>query len=112
MRRLIDTHTLIWAVDNPSQLGPQASTELQEPTNELLLSAGSIWELAIKVGLNKLVLSQRFWDHMDRLEPGMTLAIWKDIITEVIEREAIPLSSVCSELCPLLSCRRTGALVL
>ena len=39
--------------------------------------------------------SQRFWDHMDRLEPDMTLAIWKDIITEVIEREAIPLSSVC-----------------
>jgi transposase len=39
--------------------------------------------------------SQRFWDHMDRLEPDMTLAIWKAIITEVIAREAIPLSSVC-----------------
>ncbi len=34
---------------------------------------------------------------MDRLEPDMTLAIWKAIITEVIAREAIPLSSVCDD---------------
>jgi len=39
--------------------------------------------------------SQRFWDHMTRLESATTLAIWKAIITEVIAREAISLSSVC-----------------
>lgn len=60
MRLLLDTHTFIWAVEQPSQLSPSVVTALQEPANDLLLSAGTIWEIAIKVGLKKLVLSQPF----------------------------------------------------
>jgi len=60
VKLLLDTHTLIWAVDDPAQLGAQAVAELQDPTNELLLSAGSIWELAIKVGSKKLELSMPY----------------------------------------------------
>ena len=75
MRRLIDTHTLIWAVDDPSQLGPQARTELQKPTNELLLSAGSLWELTIKIGLNKLVLLMPYREWMAQAIADLGLAI-------------------------------------
>jgi PIN domain nuclease of toxin-antitoxin system len=75
VRRLIDTHTLIWAVDDPSQLGPQASIELQDPTNELLLSAGALWELAIKVGLNKLVLSMPYREWMTQAISDLSLTI-------------------------------------
>ena len=39
--------------------------------------------------------SQRFWDHMDRLDPPTTRAIWKDLITDVLAREAIRLDTVC-----------------
>jgi PIN domain nuclease of toxin-antitoxin system len=38
----------------------QAVTELEDPGNDLLLSAGTVWEIAIKVGLRKLALSQPF----------------------------------------------------
>jgi PIN domain nuclease of toxin-antitoxin system len=38
------------SLENP-KLGPQAVTALQDPGNDLLLSAGTIWEIAIKVGL-------------------------------------------------------------
>ena len=57
MRLLLDTHALIWAVDQPSQLGPAAVLALQDSSNDLLLSVGTIWEIAIKVGLKKLALS-------------------------------------------------------
>jgi len=57
MRPLRDAHTLIWALDDPSRLGIQAVIELKNTANQLLLSAGTIWELAIKVGLKKLTLS-------------------------------------------------------
>jgi PIN domain nuclease of toxin-antitoxin system len=60
VKLLLDSHTLIWAVDDPSCLGTQATTELKDSTNELFLSVGSIWEIAIKVGLNKLSLSLPF----------------------------------------------------
>ena len=38
--------------------------------------------------------SQRFWDHMDRIQGDTALAIWKDILKQVVLREGIDLSSV------------------
>ena len=57
MKLLLDTHTLLWAVDDPTQLGSRAVAVLQDSTNDLMLSAGSMWELAIKVGAKKLELA-------------------------------------------------------
>jgi len=56
---------MIWAVDDPSKLGPHSATELADPLNELLVSAGTIWEIAIKVGLGKLSLSLPFGQWMN-----------------------------------------------
>jgi transposase len=39
--------------------------------------------------------SQRFWDHMGRLDTDTIRTIWKDILIDVITREAISLESVC-----------------
>lgn len=47
---------MVWAVDDPSKLSPRALGALEDTSNQLLLSAGTIWEIAIKVGLNKLSL--------------------------------------------------------
>jgi PIN domain nuclease of toxin-antitoxin system len=58
MRVLIDAHMLLWAVDDVAKLGPSALAVLQDPANDLFVSAGTIWELAIKVGLGKLTHSQ------------------------------------------------------
>jgi len=60
MKVLLDTHALIWAVGEPARLGSSAAATLQEPSNELLLSAGTTWEIAIKMSLNKLTLSLPF----------------------------------------------------
>lgn len=57
MRLLLDSHALIWAVDEPTKLGPAAIVALKDKSNELWLSAATIWELAIKRGLGKLSLS-------------------------------------------------------
>jgi len=39
--------------------------------------------------------SQRFWDHMDRIDGDQPLAIWRRMVKGVLKREAIDLSSVC-----------------
>jgi PIN domain nuclease of toxin-antitoxin system len=54
------------AVDDPSKLSHKAVTALQDPGNDLLLSAGTIWEIAIKVGLGKLSLSMPYRDWMSQ----------------------------------------------
>ena len=75
MRPLLDAHTLIWAVDDPSQLGPQAVIELKNTTNQLLLSAGALWELAIKVGQKKLSLSLPYRQWMAKAIADLGLSI-------------------------------------
>jgi PIN domain nuclease of toxin-antitoxin system len=66
MRHLVDAHSLIRALDDPTKLGVAAATALQDPANQLLVSAGTIWELSIKTGLGKLALSLPFRQWMDR----------------------------------------------
>jgi PIN domain nuclease of toxin-antitoxin system len=50
VRLLLDTHTLFWAVESSSKLSARATAAIQNAANERLLSAATIWELAIKVG--------------------------------------------------------------
>jgi PIN domain nuclease of toxin-antitoxin system len=75
VKLLLDSHTLIWAVDDPSRLGALATAGLEDPVNELFLSAGTIWEIAIKVGLKKLSLSLPFgkWMTQAIVELGLTV---------------------------------------
>jgi PIN domain nuclease of toxin-antitoxin system len=72
---LLDTHTLIWAVDDTSKLSAAADAALRDPANELLLSAASVWEIAIKIGLGKLVLTlpYRQWMNQVITDLGLTL---------------------------------------
>jgi PIN domain nuclease of toxin-antitoxin system len=75
MRVLIDAHTLLWAVDDLSQLSLPALTALQDLANDLFVSAGTIWELAIKVGLRKLTLSRPYrpWIEQALADLGATV---------------------------------------
>jgi PIN domain nuclease of toxin-antitoxin system len=66
MRLLLDTHALIWAVHQPDRLGSRARSALEDAANELLISAATIWEIAIKTGLGKLTLSVPYREWMDR----------------------------------------------
>jgi PIN domain nuclease of toxin-antitoxin system len=60
MRLLVDSHAMLWFVQANANLSAAASAALADPSNELLFSAGSIWEIAIKVGLGKLTLAKPF----------------------------------------------------
>ena len=66
MRLLIDSHALIWFVDQHQQLSPASHAAMSDPSNELLLSAGAIWEIAIKIGLGKLALTESYLPWMSQ----------------------------------------------
>ena len=66
MRLLLDTHALVWYVDQDHLLSAAAHAAITDPANDLLLSAASIWEIAIKVGLNKLSLTLPYRNWIDK----------------------------------------------
>lgn len=75
MRLLIDSHALIWYVDQDHLLSPAAHAAITDPAHDLLLSAGSIWEIAIKFGLGKLVLSQPYKLWMTRAISDLAISV-------------------------------------
>ena len=47
MRLLLDSHTLIWAADDPSKLSALAQGLIQDPAHDRLISAASIWAMPL-----------------------------------------------------------------
>nr|WP_220485543.1 MULTISPECIES: type II toxin-antitoxin system VapC family toxin [Ralstonia] len=50
---LLDTHLLLWAAGQPDKLSRDTLALIQDPTHELVFSAASLWEVAIKRGLGR-----------------------------------------------------------
>jgi PIN domain nuclease of toxin-antitoxin system len=65
VRLLLDTHAFLWWVEGTPALGRRARAAVANPDNEVFLSIASCWELAIKLSLGKLRLTQR----LDRFIP-------------------------------------------
>lgn len=54
MRFLLDTHILLWALVEPERLPKKARILLEDDANEILFSAASIWEVAIKAQAGRI----------------------------------------------------------
>ncbi|MCF0073868.1 type II toxin-antitoxin system VapC family toxin [Dyadobacter sp. CY261] len=56
MTYLLDTHTLIWTLTKSVKLSDNVRSILQDRSNEIVVSALSFWEIAIKRSVQKLDL--------------------------------------------------------
>lgn len=75
MKLLLDTHVWLWLQHAPERLGP-ALPLAEDPGNELLLSAASAWEIAIKWQLGKLPLPVPPADYLpDRMSSSGVTAL-------------------------------------
>jgi len=53
VKLLLDTHLLLWAAGEPARLPKSARKLLSDPANDLIFSAASLWEIAIKRALGR-----------------------------------------------------------
>lgn len=56
MRVLLDTHALLWFIDNAPELSSTARELIENEDSDILLSTASLWEMAIKFTIGKLQL--------------------------------------------------------
>jgi PIN domain nuclease of toxin-antitoxin system len=56
MNILLDTHSFLWFVWNDPRLSQNAIATIESPTNRKWVSVASLWEITIKVSINKLEL--------------------------------------------------------
>jgi PIN domain nuclease of toxin-antitoxin system len=69
MSLLLDTHTLIWFLENNPRL-PISARNCIETTEIVFASIASIWEIAIKMNIGKLTLMEPF----EAIEANLTTA--------------------------------------
>ena len=74
---LLDTHIWLWWLHTPEQLSDRARTLLTigENQNALIVSAISVWEIAVKYGAGKLPLPLAIneWFAIAQTRPGITI---------------------------------------
>jgi len=56
MRLLIDTHAILWFQSSDTNLSNQAKSLIINEENTCFISIISLWEIAIKISLNKLTI--------------------------------------------------------
>jgi PIN domain nuclease of toxin-antitoxin system len=66
MKLLLDTHTLLWASLDSSELSQTARDHFLDTTNTLFISPASYWEVAIKISIGKYELTEPVSDYFGR----------------------------------------------
>lgn len=60
MQYLLDTHTLLWFLEDDPQLPEKVKKEIADIDNKCYVSIASLWEIAIKIRLGKLSIKFNF----------------------------------------------------
>ncbi len=62
MNLLLDTHTLLWFLREPKRLPVNVTEAIESAGRQAFVSMATLWEIAIKVSLDKLSLPGEFED--------------------------------------------------
>lgn len=85
MRLLLDTHVFLWYLADSPKLSTQTRASITK-ADEVFVSAASIWEAAIKVGLGKLEAP------LDGLVAGIQASGFQEL--PVLSRHAVLVASL------------------
>jgi len=65
MKLLLDTHVLLWWLEDHPTLSERARTAIAKGKNSVFISAAVIWEIRIKQALGKLEIPRNFRQVLD-----------------------------------------------
>ncbi|WP_462221329.1 type II toxin-antitoxin system VapC family toxin [Ferruginibacter sp.] len=92
---LLDTQIVLWMAHEPEKISEKCYDVILDKSNDLLLSYASIWELSIKLSVNKLQLKLSLNDFISReiekhnliLSPISLLSIYHCQLLPLIHRD-------------------------
>jgi PIN domain nuclease of toxin-antitoxin system len=64
MNILLDTHALIWALENNPELSNTARDVIIDGRNMVFVSAASVWEISIKCAMGKLIVPDNLQEEI------------------------------------------------
>jgi len=73
MKLLLDTHALIWVMNDHNRLGQSARNAILAQTNQVFVSVVSIWEASIKFRLGRFPLAAALLDDPRKVLNAMKM---------------------------------------
>jgi len=64
MDYLLDTHIVLWWLDNSSKLSEDVKEIITDPTNRIIISVASFWEINIKRSIGKLTIQADYAKYL------------------------------------------------
>ena len=85
MRYLLDTHVVLWVAENSPLLSERAKNVILDKSTEIYVSITSAWEVAIKIGTNKLRLDGGLSEFFRMIDDNgfITLPIERDYLLQL-----------------------------
>jgi PIN domain nuclease of toxin-antitoxin system len=90
MKILLDTHTFIWWDSLPEKLSKKALSLCQNQSNDLVISAATIWEIQIKKQLDKIKLDIPLKKMIEEQQKSNQLIILPINETHVLTLDDLP----------------------
>jgi PIN domain nuclease of toxin-antitoxin system len=90
MKYLLDTHTLLWLVCDSPNLSPKVKELFQSSQNTILFSTAGIWEMALKISINKLTLPYSISEFVEREIRGNSIEVLPIKPSHCFELEGLP----------------------
>jgi PIN domain nuclease of toxin-antitoxin system len=90
MRFLLDTQIFIWWDSEPERLSPRLLAYCEDPTNALVLSVASVWEMQIKSQLGKLELDRPLAAIVEEHQQENLLELLPIELPHVLALEQLP----------------------
>lgn len=90
MRLLLDTQALLWSAGAPERLSPRARRAIETGSNEVFVSAASVWEIAIKRQLGRLEFPRDIEDFLPERMAERSLLALPVLMPHVIQVASLP----------------------
>jgi PIN domain nuclease of toxin-antitoxin system len=90
MKLLLDTHAFIWWASSSVKLPSAVRAKCSDPATTLLLSVVSVWEMQIKIQLNKLKVSRSLPDLIEHHTRVNLMQILPVGLEHVLALDALP----------------------
>jgi PIN domain nuclease of toxin-antitoxin system len=92
MTLLLDTHALIWFLENNPSLSSKAKALIEDSNNEVFVSIVSFYEIAIKLSIGKIILPDSLEDFILKTTNN-DIQILNLLPSHIIKYQEIPLNA-------------------
>lgn len=86
----MDTHALLWITSDSSKLPIKCKSLYLEQSNEIYISKASVWEMAIKISLNKLKITNSLEKFVEDHVIANGIKIFDITLEHIYKIESLP----------------------